>query len=71
MPAKSRTQVKVARLVEMGAERYRLVVLQTESLEGTLWGMRKEEVDGTAFLMAALNKNIVFFQILESKIKQT
>ena len=63
--------MKVARLVEMGAERYRLVVLQTESLEGTLWGMRKEEVDGTAFLMAALNKNIVFFQILESKIKQT
>lgn len=71
MPAKSRTQVKVARLVEVGTERYKLVVLQTESLEGTLWGMRKEEVDGTAFLMAALNKNIVFFQILESKIKQT
>lgn len=63
--------MKVARLVEVGTERYKLVVLQTESLEGTLWGMRKEEVDGTAFLMAALNKNIVFFQILESKIKQT
>lgn len=70
IPSKAKSCIKLVKLISTSQNKYRLLPILSEPLEGTLWNLLTAEIDSYSFILACVNKNICFFSLTpEGRIK--
>jgi len=70
IPSKAKSCIKLVKLVQPSQNKYKLIPVYSEHLDGTLWCLIKATIDDHSLLLACINKNISFFDISpDSRIK--